>query len=54
MPDVEKMAAESLCYDVFGLSTVVTAGFAGNVVDDVRTFATDVVFARVFSAGGGA
>ena len=59
--DVEEMAlnlcatAESLCYCILGLSNVLfTAGFSGNAVNEVGTLATDVVFARVFSASGGA
>ena len=47
--DVEEMAAKSLCYRVRCLSNVLfTAGFAGNAVNEVGTFATD---AGVFPAG---
>ena len=53
--DVEEMASESLSYCVLGLSNVLfSAGFAGYTVDEVGTFTTDVVFARVFFACGDA
>ena len=42
-------------YHDLSLSNVLlTAGFTSYAVDEIGTFATNVVFARLFLAGGGA
>lgn len=45
--DVEKMAAKSFGYCIFGLAYILlVASFAGDAVNDIRAFTTDIVFAR--------
>ena len=52
--DVKEVAAKSvLCYCVLSLSNILfTTGFVSDAVNEVGTFAANVVFARVFFVGG--